>query len=242
MMKTFLLSRVVPNIQKRLSDEVCFVLGKALMWLVYSGFDADMKLVPEDFKERIKMERNHELVRTAADSGVDCDNERYNPVRRVLPVVVTGDQGQQVYIDVIQSLDGDGNEVPMADVFGGGTGIAGTVGGGGVTGMATRTAGLWAQMLALQSITCQIPRELQEVRMNQLADRVSNQKGLQSVHANIRRVAIQPAVRTLRGATRRTGDERRRQQHCCRRCTPPSNSWSGCSSSGMSEPEPKEPL
>ena len=55
-MKTFLLSRVVPNIRKRLSDEVCFVLGKALMWLIYSAFDAEMELVPEDFKERIKME------------------------------------------------------------------------------------------------------------------------------------------------------------------------------------------
>jgi hypothetical protein len=118
-MKTFLLSRVVPNIWKRLSDEVCFVLSKALMSLIYSGFDVEMKIVPEDFKERIKMEWN-EIV-TAADSGVDCDDERYNPVRRV-PVVVTGDQGL-VYIDVIQSLDGDGNEVPMADAFGGGTGM-----------------------------------------------------------------------------------------------------------------------
>ena len=43
--------------------------------------------------------------------------------------------------------------------------------------------------------------------MNQLADRVSNQKGLQLVNANIRRIAIQPAVRTLRGTTRRTGDD-----------------------------------
>ena len=88
---------------------------------------------------------------------MDCDNERYNPVRRV-PVVVTGDQGL-VYIDVIQSLDGDGNEVSMADAFGGVTGLAGTVGGGGETWMATRTAGLLAQMLALQSMICQIQRE-----------------------------------------------------------------------------------
>jgi hypothetical protein len=202
-MKTFLLSRVVPNIRKRLSDEVCFVLGKALMWLIYSAFDAEMGLVPEDFKERIKMEWN-EIV-TAGDSGVDCNDERYNPVRRV-PVVVTGDQGL-VYIDVIQALDGDGNEVPMADAFGGATGIAATAGGGGVTGMATRGAGLSAQLLALQSMTCQIRRELQEMRMNQLADRVTNQKGLQLVNANIRRIAIQPAVRTLRGTTRRTGDD-----------------------------------
>jgi hypothetical protein len=199
-MKTFLLSRVVPNIRKRLSDEVCFVLGKSLMWLIYSGFDAEVKLVPEDFKERIKMEWN-EIV-SAADLGVDCNDERYNPVRRV-PVVVTGDQGL-VYIDVIQSLDSGGNEVSMADAFGGDTA---TVGGGGVTGMATRASGLSAQMLALQSMTCQIRREIQEMRMNQLADRVSNQKGFQLVNANIRRISIQPAIRTLRGTTRQTGND-----------------------------------
>ena len=160
-MKTFLLSRAVPNIWKRLSEEVCFVLGKALMWLIYSGVDAEMKIVSEDFKERIKMEWN-EIV-TAADSGVDCDDERYNPVRRV-PVVVTGDQGL-VYIDVIQSFD-DGNEVPIADEVGGGTGIAATVGGGGVPGMAKRASGLSAQILALQSMTCYIRREIQEMNSN----------------------------------------------------------------------------
>ena len=109
----------------------------------------------------------NEIV-TAADLGVDCDDEQYNPVRRV-PVVVTGDQGL-LYIDVIKSFDGNGNEVPMADAVGGGTGIAATVGGGGVTGMATRASGLSAQILALQSMTCQIWREIQEMQMNQLAD------------------------------------------------------------------------
>jgi hypothetical protein len=34
MMKTFILSNVVPKIQKRMSDAVALVLGKALMWLI----------------------------------------------------------------------------------------------------------------------------------------------------------------------------------------------------------------
>ncbi len=34
MMNTFVLSRVVPNIRKRLPESACLVLGKALLWLI----------------------------------------------------------------------------------------------------------------------------------------------------------------------------------------------------------------
>ena len=41
MMKTFILSNVVPNIRKRMSDAAALVLGKALLcWLIYSPYDA----------------------------------------------------------------------------------------------------------------------------------------------------------------------------------------------------------
>ena len=98
---------------------------------------------------------------TATVVGVDCDDAVYNPIKRV-PVVVTGDQGC-VHIGVVPALDefvgdvGDGN--------GGGGGILdiGAGAGRGVGGLATTTAGLTAQLLAVQSIGNQIRRELQEL-------------------------------------------------------------------------------
>ena len=90
MIKTFILSNVVPNIRKKLPDSAALVLGKALLWLIYSPFDATHNIVPQEFKTRIRMELN-EVVSAGVD-GVDCSAPNYNPIRRV-PVIVTGDQG-----------------------------------------------------------------------------------------------------------------------------------------------------
>ena len=88
MMKTSILSNVVPNIQKRMSDAVALVLGsKALLWLIYSSYDNKNHIVPEDFKQEIKMEWNEIIM--ASVVGVDCDAVGYNPIKKV-PVVVTG--------------------------------------------------------------------------------------------------------------------------------------------------------
>jgi hypothetical protein len=48
--------KVMPNIRKRMSDAVALVLGKALMWLIYSAYDMEKHIVPEDFKREIRME------------------------------------------------------------------------------------------------------------------------------------------------------------------------------------------
>jgi hypothetical protein len=78
MLKTFILCNVVPNIRKRLSDAAALVLGKALLWLVYSPFDATNNVVPQDLKNRIQMEWN-EIV-SAADTNVGCHSASYNPI------------------------------------------------------------------------------------------------------------------------------------------------------------------
>ena len=56
MMKTYILSNVVPNIWKCLPDLAALVLGKALLWLIYSPNDASNLLVPQAFKDRIQVE------------------------------------------------------------------------------------------------------------------------------------------------------------------------------------------
>ncbi len=101
MMKTYNLSNVVPNIQKQLPDLSALVLGKALLWLIYSPYDASNLLVPQAFKDRIRLELN-EIV-TATVREVDCNAPDCNPIRLV-PVVVTGDQGC-VYINVVPVFD-----------------------------------------------------------------------------------------------------------------------------------------
>jgi hypothetical protein len=50
MMKTFILSNVVPNARKRVPDSVALVLGKALLRLIYSLHDAANHVVPQDFE------------------------------------------------------------------------------------------------------------------------------------------------------------------------------------------------
>ena len=74
--------------------------------------------------------------------------------------------------------------------------LGGAAGGG---CMAVTTGGIQAQLLAIQSSNAQICCELQEVQTNQMADRISISKNFTLVHANIRRIAVQPGVRSIRG-------------------------------------------
>ena len=82
MMKTFVLTQVVPNIRKRVPDSCALVLGKALLWFIYSG--TDEYDIPQPFGDTIKRELNEILTA----SGIDVNAENFNPIRRV-PVVVS---------------------------------------------------------------------------------------------------------------------------------------------------------
>ncbi len=94
--------------------------------------------------------------------------------------MVTGREGC-VYIDVIPAFDGDGD---AADGGGGGPKMRGAA-----------AEGLQAQLLAVQAMTSQIRRELQELRANQMADRVVMTRGFNVVNSNIRRFGFRPGVR-----------------------------------------------
>ena len=82
------------------------VLGKVLLWLTFSPYDVTHNVVPQDFKQRIPMEWKE--IMTATLVGVDCDDVRCKPIKRV-PVVVTGNHGTCVYIDIVPTLDENGN-------------------------------------------------------------------------------------------------------------------------------------
>ena len=111
MIKTFLLTNVVPNMRRRMSESCTFILGKALLWFVYSPNN----FAPQDFCDRIKRELN-EILRAAGVPNVDDPD--FNPVKKV-PVIVAGDEGS-VFIEVIDSeILADGNN----RITGGGTGI-----------------------------------------------------------------------------------------------------------------------
>jgi hypothetical protein len=96
MMNTFVLSRVVPNIRKRLPESTCLVLGKALLWLICSPV-AD-EYVPSEFKREVLLEWEH--VR-----GADVD-PTLNPIKQ-MAVTVSGDHGA-VFIDMLGTIDVDG--------------------------------------------------------------------------------------------------------------------------------------
>ena len=75
-----------------MSESCSFILGKALLWYMYSPNNA----VPQDFAVPIKQELN-EILRSAGITNVDDPD--FNPVKKV-PVVVSGDEGS-VNIEVI---------------------------------------------------------------------------------------------------------------------------------------------
>jgi hypothetical protein len=186
-----------------MSDAVSLVLGKALLWLIYSPYDVTNCVVPEYFKQQIQKDLKEIL--TATVPGVDCDDPRFNPIKKV-PVVVTGDQGC-VFIDIVPTLVEEA--ASEGAEYGAILGIGGSgAGGRGVGGMATTASGLTAQLMAVQSLASQIRRELQELRANQMADRVAAQKYFAMVNANIRRIALQPGLRGPVGTLRQNqGDD-----------------------------------
>ena len=186
MMKTFVLTEVVPNIRKRLPESCALVLGKALLWFIYSNDAISNNFLPEEFKNRIKNNLSEILTASGSPPPVDGD---FNPIRRV-PVVVSGDQGS-VFIDTVDGFV-DASDPTVAGVGGGGR----------------PATGIHAQLLALHSLATQIRRELHEIKLVQVADRALMQRHFTIVNSNVRRLAMAPArVITRAGATEGNDDD-----------------------------------
>jgi hypothetical protein len=180
---TFILTRVVPNIRRRLPDSTVIVLGKAVLWLVYSS-DADNCLSAE-YCESIRG--------SLSETGINVVDGQ-NPIRKI-PVLVSGDQGT-VYID----------ELAGAQVVGGGGVAEGGAeaqheGGDEVLNHRllenNRTAGgdqLRNMLLQLQSGILGLRRENIELRSDMAGMMQAMTRGFEIVNGNLRRVSMQTAV------------------------------------------------
>ena len=190
MMKTFVMTQVIPNIRRRVPNSCALVLGKAFLWFLYrydtAGF---FSVADEKFKTAIKTELNEILTA----SGIDVGQENYNPIHRV-PVVVSGDQGS-VFIDAI--FEEEQEQVGAAGGVGGGAVVAG---GGGVVvaraeAEARGPAGMNAQMImALHSLSTQIRREVHEMKLAQVGDWTWMQRAFGIVNTNMRRLEVTAAL------------------------------------------------
>ena len=188
MMKTFVLTQVVPNIRRRVPDSCALVLGKAFLWFIYcNGTENFFSVEDEAFRHTIKTELNEILTA----SGIDVERENYNPIRRV-PVIVSGDQGS-VFIDAIF----DEEEDEQAGAGGGGAAGAAGGGGGGVARAAAGArppSGMNAQIMALHSLATQVRREVHEIKLAQAGDRTWMQRTFGIVNTNMRRLEVTAAL------------------------------------------------
>jgi hypothetical protein len=96
MMNTFVLSRVVLNIRKRLSESACLVFGKALLWLICSPV-AD-KYFLSDFKCDVMLSEWEHVC------GADVD-AKLNPIKKMV-VTMLGNHGA-VFIDMVGTVEVD---------------------------------------------------------------------------------------------------------------------------------------
>jgi hypothetical protein len=57
-LKPFTFSKVVPNIRKALSEDALLVLGKAMLWMIHSPYDAADEIVPKLIEDQIRLAWN----------------------------------------------------------------------------------------------------------------------------------------------------------------------------------------
>ena len=162
MMNTFVLSHVVPNVRRRLPESACLVLGRALMWLIFSPVVDEY--IPAEMKEKVVSEWAH--VRGDVDEG---EVEEVNPIIQTA-VTVTGDHGA-VFIDTIGDVEG---------AVGGGAGGVGT------------NVSLRNQLVGVQSCLLSMRQENLELRNAINALKANTERNLQMINGNIRRIAMRP--------------------------------------------------
>jgi hypothetical protein len=103
MLRTSVLTQVVPKIRRCVPESGALVLGKDFLWFIYCHDAVSENFLPEEFKCRIKLELNEILT---ALSGVDVDVNNFNPICRV-PVIVSGDLGSVSLIVSKQKIKKD---------------------------------------------------------------------------------------------------------------------------------------
>jgi len=175
---TFILTKVTPNVRRRLPDSTCIVLGKAVLWLVFSS-------VTNNF---ISVEYCNELKADLAETGIAIADGQ-NPILR-MPVLVSGDQGT-VFIDelvaAVPTEEGGGHQQDQQD------GLNSRI----LENSTNRSGGdqVRSYMLHLQSSVMSLRREHIELRSDIANLKQVVERGFATVNGNIKRVAMQPVRR-----------------------------------------------
>ena len=184
-MTTFILTKVVPNMRRRLPDSTCLVLGKAIVWLVFSSV-ANNFVSSMDYCNRVKAD--------LAETGIVVEVGK-NPILK-MPVLITGDQGT-VYIDeipIVAPVDpveigaggGDGEQINVR-VFDNTQTLGGDQ-------MRNYIFQLQSGIMSLRRENIELRTEF-ERRIDVLSQVV--ERGFATVNGNIRRVAMQPVRRRV---------------------------------------------
>jgi hypothetical protein len=189
-LKTFILTKVVPNIRQRLPDSAAIVLGKALLWLVYSSVSCNFISTVE--RDRVKTD--------LSETGIVIVDGQ-NPIAKV-PIIVSGNQGT-VFIDEIPRLpmpDVDGtanNNMDNGAALQGGLNNARTLNMRILENNQASGDKLQNWMLQLQSGFMSLRRENVELRSEIAALSQAMDRGFQVMNGNMRRIALQPARQRL---------------------------------------------
>jgi hypothetical protein len=166
-LKTFILTNIVPNLCQKVPESTAFVFGKAGLWLLYSPA-ADSFCIPTEYSSRIKGLLSG--LREMEEGGDDL-----NPILQVL-VLVTGDEGT-VYIDVLpQEVEGEEQRLLMG-------------------GFGSGNHGIQNQMLAIQSAVNSVRRETIDIRSEMWEINLIMTRQFGILNWNIRRVALQATQR-----------------------------------------------
>jgi hypothetical protein len=173
---TFILTKVVPNICRRLPDSVAIVLGKAVLWTVFSS--VANSFVSADYCERLKAD--------LMDTGIVVPPGR-NPVVK-MPILVSGDQGT-VFMDEIPLVGEEGGQQPQEHE------LSMRI----LENNRTGSDQIRNHMLHLQSGILSLRRENIELRNDIASLKLALEQGFATVNGNVKRVAIQPACRAATG-------------------------------------------
>ena len=182
----FILQYVVPNIASRLPDSAALVLGKALLWLIYSVHGND---VPAAIRNSVRSE--YDKVRQG--------NDNTNPINKI-PIIITGDDGV-VYIDEINGIRA-GNEKNGGEGENGGDGqgggnVDGVGGEGEAIGGGNTNRNVQDRILSLQAQVLALRRALEDVAATQERHIATNQRQYLIVNGNVKRIAQQPNRRVV---------------------------------------------
>jgi len=183
----WILEHVMTHGRSKVDDLVAAVLGMALLWYAFTA--EGIRDMPVPLYQRI---RDAYATTLMVRNGLEAST---NPVRKI-PVIVSGDDGE-VYINEIPDTNAPGNE----DAGPSGGNAAG-MGDGGFINRPLRE-----QLLAMHSHLLSLRRSDDEIRESVQNLAIHSTRQYQTLNANVRQVAVNPACQLAAVARNNGGME-----------------------------------